>query len=225
MEEDEIALDKAIESGDTDLVFFVLLHLKKKLPLASFFRMINNRPVACALVESSARAQDVELLKDMYYQDDRPVDGSNLLFEEAMKQTQLQTKTDKLKLAARLLGDAKDPSAALHAKTFGEAGTLLKMQESFDKDITDSSGSYIGLSVNETMFRLIRSGYSKRAAKVQSEFKVPEKTYWWVRLRALVAARLWGELEEVGKNRKSPIGWEVCPHLFVSPLSVQWNSL
>jgi len=23
-----------------------------------------------------------------------------------------------------------------------------------------------------------------------------------------VAARLWGELEEVGKNRKSPIGWE-----------------
>jgi hypothetical protein len=84
------------------------------------------------------------------------------------------------------------------------------MQEAFDKDITDNSGSYIGLSVNETMFRLIRSGYSKRAAKVQSEFKVPEKTWWWVRLRALVAARLFGELEEVGKNRKSPIGWEVC---------------
>jgi hypothetical protein len=226
MEEDEIALDKAIESGDTDLVFFVLLHLKKMLPLACFFLMINNRPVACALVESSARAQDVELLKDMYYQDDRPVDGSNLLFEEAMKQTQLQTKTDKLKLAARLLGDAKDPSATLHAKTFGEAGTLLKMQESFDKDITDSSGSYIGLSVNETIFRLIRSGYSKRAAKMQSEFKVPEKTYWWVRLRALVAARLWGELEEVGKNRKSPIGWEVCPHPFcASIIRCQWSSL
>ena len=209
MEEDEIALDKAIESGDTDLVFFVLLHLKKKLPLASFFRMINNRPVASALVESSARAQDTELLKDMYYQDDRPIDGSNLLFEEAMRQTQLQTKSDKLKLAARLLTDAKDPNAVLHSKTFGETGMLLKMQEAFDKDITDSSGSYTGLSVNETMFRLIRSGYSKRAAKVQSEFKVPEKTYWWVRLRALVAARLWGELEEVGKNRKSPIGWEV----------------
>ena len=210
MEEDEIALDKAIESGDTDLVFFVLLHLKKKLPLVSFFRMISNRPVASALVESSARAQDTELLKDMYYQDDRPIDGSNLLFEEAMKQTQLQTKVDKLKLAVRLLGDAKDPNALMHSKTFSEAGTLLKMQEAFDKDITDSSGSYAGLSVNETMFRLIRSGYSKRAAKVQSEFKVPEKTYWWVRLRALVAARLWGELEEVGKNRKSPIGWEVC---------------
>jgi vacuolar protein sorting-associated protein 16 len=210
MEEDEIALDKAIESGDSDLVYFVLLHLKQKLPLAAFFRTINNRPVATALVESSAKTQDRELLKDMFYQDDRPIDGSNLLLEEAMQQTQTQAKIDKLKLATRLLGDAKDPASQLHLKTLGEAAVLLKMQESFDKDITDPSGSYIGLSVNETMFRLIKSGYSKRAAKVQSEFKVPEKTWWWIRLRGLVAARLWGELEEVGKNRKSPIGWEVC---------------
>jgi hypothetical protein len=210
MEEDEVALDKAIESGDTDLIFFVLLHLKKKLPGASFFRMINNRPVASALVESSARAQDRELLKDMYYQDDRPVEGSDLLFEDAMQQDLVQAKIDKLRLAARLLADAKDPNATLHNKALAESAQLLKMQEAFDKDITDNSGSYVGLSVNETMFRLIRSGYSKRAAKVQSEFKVPEKTWWWVRLRALVAARLFGELEEVGKNRKSPIGWEVC---------------
>jgi hypothetical protein len=210
MEEDEVALDKAIESGDTDLIFFVLLHLKKKLPGASFFRMINNRPVASALVESSARAQDRELLKDMYYQDDRPVDGSDLLFEDAMQQDLVQAKIDKLRLAARLLADAKDPNATLHNKALAESAQLLKMQEAFDKDITDNSGSYVGLSVNETMFRLIRSGYSKRAAKVQSEFKVPEKTWWWVRLRALVVARLFGELEEVGKNRKSPIGWEVC---------------
>lgn len=214
MEEDEIALDKAIESGDTDLVFFVLLQLKKKLPFASFFRTINNRPMASALVESSARAEDTELLKDMYYQDDRPIDGANLLFEEAMRQTQIQAKIDKLKLATRLLADSRDSAAQLHTKTFNETAQLLKMQEAFDKDITDTSGSYTGLSVNETLFRLIRSGYGKRAAKVQSEFKVPEKTFWWIRLRALVAARLWGELEEVAKNRKSPIGWEVCfPHL------------
>ena len=210
MEEDELALDKAIESGDTDLVLFVLLHLKKKLPLAQFFRTINNRPVASALVESTARSDDTELLKDMYYQDDRPVDGANLLFEEALQQTELQAKTDKLRLASRLLTDAKDPSALFHTKAFAEATQLLKMQEVYDKETTDSAGSYRSLSVNETMYRLIKSGYSKRAAKVMSEFKVPEKTYWWVRLRALVAARFWGELEEVGKARKSPIGWEVC---------------
>lgn len=209
MEEDEIALNKAIESGDTDLVYFVLLQLKKKYPLAAFFRTVSERPIAAALVESSARAQDKELLKDLYYQDDRPVEGSNLLLEEAMQQPQAQAIIDKLRLALRVLTDAKDPTALLHTKGLTEATQLLKMQEAFDKDVADGSGSYIGLSVNETMFRLIKSGYSKRATKVQGDFKVPEKTWWWIRLRALTAARLWGELEEVGKNKKSPIGWEV----------------
>lgn len=209
MEEDEVALDKAVESGDSDLIMFVLLHLKQKMPLATFFRIVNSRPQAAQLVEASAHDQDKELLKDMYYQDDRPVEGSNLLVEEAIEQSQVQTVIDKLRLASRLLTDAKGPNVAIHTKALAEATVLLKMQETFDKDITDNSGSYVGLSVNETIFRLIRSGYSKRAAKVQSEFKVPEKTWWWIRLRALVAARLWGEVEELGKNRKSPIGWEV----------------
>ncbi|KAJ9497530.1 Vacuolar protein sorting-associated protein 16 [Exophiala xenobiotica] len=208
MEEDEIALNKAIESGDSDLVFFVLLQLKNKLPLATFLRTISEKPVAAALVESSARAQDQDLLKDLYYQDDRPVEGSNLLLEDAMHQPQVQAVMDKLKLAARLLTDAKDPTAIMHTRALTEATQLLKMQEAFEKEITDSSGSFLGLSINETMYRLIKSGYSKRAASVQSAFKVPEKSWWWVRLRALTAARLWGEVEEIAKSKKSPIGWE-----------------
>lgn len=31
------------------------------------------------------------------------------------------------------------------------------------------------------------------------------------RLRALVAKRDWNEIEEIAKNKKSPIGWEVSP--------------
>merc|ERR1712093_824768 len=121
MEEDEIALNKAIESGDSDLVFFVLLQLKNKLPLATFLRTISEKPMAAALVESSARAQDQDLLKDLYYQDDRPVEGSNLLLEEAMHQPQVQAVIDKLKLAARLLTDAKDPTAIMHTRALTEA--------------------------------------------------------------------------------------------------------
>ena len=215
MEEDEVALDKAIESGDTDLIYYVLLHLKKKLPLASFFRTINTRPIAAALVETSALAQDTELLKDFYYQDDRRLDGSNLLFSEALIQAQLQTKIDKLRLASRLLSDTKDPNALLHQKAHTEATQLLKAQEAFDKDIGEasaasgsSSTTFTGMSLNQTIYTLIRSGYTKRAQKLQSDFKVLDKTYWWIRLRALVAKRDWGELEDISKLRKSPINWE-----------------
>ncbi|KAL9603073.1 MAG: hypothetical protein Q9219_001437 [cf. Caloplaca sp. 3 TL-2023] len=205
MEEDEIALDKALESGDTDLVFFVLLQLKKKLPLASFFRLLTNRPVATALVESSARDQDQELLKDLYYQDDRRLDGANLLFSEALNQTAPQTKTDKLKLAIKLLGDSKDSTSTLYTRSYNEAQALIRVQASLDHDL---DAHFSGLSLNETILRLIKTGYGKRAAKLQSDFKIPEKTWWWLRLRGLVAKRDWGEIEEVSKQRRSPIGWE-----------------
>ncbi|KAJ5635965.1 Vps16 N-terminal [Penicillium longicatenatum] len=207
MEEDELALDKAIESGDDDLVNYVLLHLKSTIPLASFFRMINSRPMASALVETAARDEDTELLKDLYYQDDRPIDGSNALLSEALRESDPQRQTEKLALASRLLSDSKDPTVVLQQKLVSEASQLLKAQESLDKDLADHS-EFVGLSLNETIFRLFRAGYGKRAHKMQSEFKMPEKTFWWLRLRALVAKRDWGELEEIGRGKKSPIGWE-----------------
>ena len=205
MEEDIIALDKAIESGDTDLVFFVLLHLKKKLPLASFFRMLSTRPLASALVESSAATGDTALLKDLYYQDDRLLSSSNLLLTEALSQNTIQAKTDKLKVAQKALTDSREPTIAFQQKALQEAQQLLRVQDTLDKDL---AGSYTGLSLNQMLHRLIQSNYLKRAQKYQNEFKVSERVYSWIRLRALVASRNWGELEELAKPRRSAIGWE-----------------
>lgn len=210
MSEDELALDKAIASGDTDLVFFVLLHLKKTLPLASFFRLLTNRPVATALVESSARDQDQSLLKDLYYQDDRRLDGANLLFTDALAQTAPQTKVDKLKLASKLVADnTKDATVSLHNKSYQEAQALIRLQTSLDNDLHGGEKVYIGLSLNATLHRLIFKSHGKRANKIASDFRIPDKIFAWIRLRALVAKRDWSELEDLAnKNRKSSIGWE-----------------
>lgn len=182
MEEDELALDKAVESGDTDLLLSVLLQLKKKLPLATFFRTLNARPTATALVEAAAMMDnDNTLLKDLYYQDDRRVDGANVFIRESLKQPDARTASDKLALAAKLLSDSKETSFEVQA--LKEATTLLRMQEAFDRDLTDT---FSGLSVNETMFKLMRLGYHGRAKKLQSEFKVPEKVAWWIRYVTLL---------------------------------------
>ena len=202
MEEDEIALDKAIESGDTDLVFFVLLQLKKKLPLSSFFRVLTNRPVASALVESSARAQDKELLKDLYYQDDRRLDGAGILLGESLSQPSVTSQIDKLKLAHKLLADSKEH--AVEAKAIDEASKLLKLQQALERDLDEP---FVGLSVQATIFKLTRLGYGSRAKKVVADFRVAEPAAAWLRLRALVAKRDWAELEELGRARKSAIGW------------------
>jgi len=183
MEEDELALDKAIESGDTDLVYFVLHQLKRKLPLATFFRVLNTRPTATALVESAARDsdgsghEDTTLLKDLYYQDDRRLDGAGVFVREALQQPEGRTASDKLVLAAKLLTDnAKENAFELGA--LKEAASLLHTQQVLESNLNDT---FTGLSVNQTLFKLTKLGYHGRAKKIQSEFKVPEKVVWWIR--------------------------------------------
>lgn len=68
------------------LVYLVIFHLKRKLPLGEFFRMINNKPMACNLLEVYCKEQDTELLKDFYYQDDRRIDSANIVLSEGFSE-------------------------------------------------------------------------------------------------------------------------------------------
>jgi hypothetical protein len=178
--------------------------------------VINSRPVATALVESSAWDQDRELLKDLFYQDDRRLDGSNLLLSEALSQKDVHASMEKLKLASKYLQDSRDTAAIFQRQAIDDAAKLLRLQETFEKDLSARDGassatahtSFIGLSAHDTIFYLVGQGHYKRAQKVQSEFKINDKAYTYIRLRALVAERRWIELEEFAKQKKSPIGWE-----------------
>jgi vacuolar protein sorting-associated protein 16 len=66
-----------------------LQHLRKKLPLAQFFRVINDKSVASELFEGWAKKHDRELLKDFYYQDDRKGASAGVLINESLEQTVL----------------------------------------------------------------------------------------------------------------------------------------
>lgn len=104
MKEDRLALTKAVEGGDTDLgtlyctwslfkvlrfrlVYHVLLHLQRRLPLGSFFRLIeeggDRLAPASKLLQVYAREQNREMLRDFYYSDDRRVESAVLCLEEA----------------------------------------------------------------------------------------------------------------------------------------------
>jgi hypothetical protein len=77
------ALDKAIASGDTDLVFLSVLHLKAEMEQSSFFDVIANRPAARDLLVMYCRSQDVETLKTLYYHLDKRVSAGQLCVLEA----------------------------------------------------------------------------------------------------------------------------------------------
>ena len=63
MKEDELALTKAIQSGDTDLVYLALLHLKKHRKQKDFFALIREKPLARDLYISYCKQTDLPSLK------------------------------------------------------------------------------------------------------------------------------------------------------------------
>jgi Vps16, C-terminal region len=86
----------------------VLQHLRKKLPLAQFFKVINDKPVASQLFEGWAKTHDRELLKDFYYQDDRKSASAGILIGESLEQSAIASRIDKLQLSKKIYLESKE---------------------------------------------------------------------------------------------------------------------
>jgi len=57
-----------------------------------------------------------------------------------------------------------------------EYSRLLAFQQTLEKETTDKI-EFVGLSVDETIKKCLLNGMSKRADKLKSDFKVPDKRY------------------------------------------------
>ncbi|EIN08291.1 vacuolar assembling/sorting protein VPS16 [Punctularia strigosozonata HHB-11173 SS5] len=209
MKEDRLALAKAVDSGDTDLVYHVLLHLHKRLPLGSFFRLIEDGGERLApankLLQVYARQQNREMLRDFYYSDDRRVESAVLSLEEAAAVSDPFAKISCIKAAQKFFSEDKDRS--FEAKMMDENVRLLAAQQQLEKE-SDGKIAAFGTSVNETIRACLLNGYPKKADKLKSDFKVPDKRFWYVKLQALTALSDWDGLETFAKSKRSPIGYE-----------------
>ncbi|KAJ3045631.1 hypothetical protein HK097_001142, partial [Rhizophlyctis rosea] len=198
MKEDEIALVKAIESGDTDLVYLMILHMKRQLSPPEFYRIIAGKPLAVSLFESYCRQGDIRLLRDFYYQDDRRIESANAGVVEALGEGELDERVKGLKIAAKAF--AEDKEFVFESKCTEDQIRLLQQQTVLERE---TAHEFMNLSVSETIFKLILLGHANRAAKVKSDFKVSDKRFWWLKIRALIQSHSWDALEKFAKaNQK-----------------------
>ncbi|KAK8870008.1 hypothetical protein IAR55_000578 [Kwoniella newhampshirensis] len=210
MKEDKIALTKAVDSGDTDLVYQVLLHLRSSLSPGDFFHLLddsispNLRP-AVNLLQMYARQADRGLLRDFYYQDDRRTESATLEMEEAAQAEDGTERIEHLRQAAKYFSESKD--RVFEAKMTEDAQRLLTLQQTYEREL-DNKFTFSGLSVDQFIHRLLIEGFAKRAERVRSDWKVPDKRWWWIKLKALAELRDWEGLEGFAKSKKSPIGYE-----------------
>lgn len=105
-----------------------------------------------------------------------------------------------------------------------ESVRLMTLQQTLEKE-ADGKIAFFGQSVNETIRTCLVNGMAKRADRIKSDFKVPDKRsvrsrslprsrltfagrFWYLKLHALTEIRDFEGLEAFAKSRRSPIGYE-----------------
>ncbi|KAJ2778294.1 Vacuolar protein [Coemansia javaensis] len=212
MGQDAAAMHAAVRSGDADLVYFVIFHLFKALPLGDFFLAIGRTPVAGRLFERYCTQVGAPVLEDYYFQNDSFARSAHLVIAEALAERDPARIVASLKAALKMLH--RDKTRALEAAALDQQVRLVQVQQQLGAECA-------GATLNETLARCLADGDYARANKLRSEFRVPERRFAWIRLRALVARRDWPELARMANARKSPIGYRPFADECIAALQFQ----
>ena len=173
-------------------------------------RTISKQPEALDLFIAYCKEQEPALLPEIYatgHLDDRAFLHK---FTSAYQQPTLPGKIEGFE---RLAGElASNKEKAFERSLAQEQATLLQLQKSLDNSLKkDVNLQFVGKSVSDTIFHLIRIGASKQARQVQETFSVPDNRFWWITIRALASIPDWDALFAFSKDKKSPVGYAVRP--------------
>ncbi|KAJ2654725.1 Vacuolar protein [Coemansia sp. RSA 1200] len=229
MGHDAAAMDAAVRSGDADLVYFVIFHLFKALPLADFFHAIGRAPaVAGRLFEKYCVATGAPVLDDYYFQDDAFAKAARLAVLQALAEPDAARRIARLTAASKQLARATSSAAGssahvppIESRALDSHIRLLHVQRQLEADMPGES--FAGLPLGATVARCLASGNYSRAAKLRTDFKVPDARFYWIKLHALVQRRDWAELARLANagRGKSPIGFRPFVDECVAALQFQ----
>lgn len=215
MSEHQRALNTAVASGDTDLIYHVLFRLAAQLARGDFFRYVHSatsdapgvlapksvyRTLAADLLEVYALEQDEHLARDYYFQDDRQV--SLAMMDINAKHTDVAARIASLQSAAKHLSE--DRARAAEARQCDEEAGLLGFQSALEHEA--GGAVFVGLSLVATIKACIQKRLERQADRLRSEFRVSDKRMAHIRVAALAEARDFGALRELS-HRRSPIGY------------------
>lgn len=214
IEEEDSALVKAIESGDTDLVYLVLFHIWQKKPALDFFGTINARPLARDLFISYSRYYKHEFLKDFFLSTGRLQDVAFLLLKESWKleKNPMASKGSPLhgprirliEQTQKLFSETKEHN--FESKAAEEHAKLLRLQH--DLEVSTKQAIFVDSSISDTIRTCIVLGNHREAMRVRTEFKVSEKRWYWLKAFALATVRDWDALEKFSKEKRPPGGYK-----------------
>ncbi|CAH3134296.1 unnamed protein product [Porites lobata] len=189
MSEDDLALEKAIMSGDTDLVYMVVMHLKDNLTLGEFLMAIRYHPVALSLyikvriVQRTKRAR----LKIAALQE-RPSREGLIISCVTPGGATIESKMNTLSKAQM---SYQQGGFQFYSKETEEQMKLMEYQVKLEEKYRKT---FMDLSLSDTIyqhrllytFHCILQGDLKVAEQLKKEFRVPDKRFTLLMLYTLV---------------------------------------
>jgi hypothetical protein len=203
MGREEIALKKAVESGDSDLVFLVILHLHRTRTEVEMFKLITGHALAANLFVVYCKQQrDLQLLKSFYYHLQRPDEAANVVALEAYQSSRFDERITELELALEFY--QKDKNSSFSAQAVDNQIQLLKLQRDRELELHEQ---FVDVSCSQMLATFVAAGQSKVAQKIAANFKIPDTRLWHVQIKTLSACHRWDELEALlPRDNSSPIG-------------------
>jgi hypothetical protein len=212
----EIALEKAIMSGDTNLIHLVLAVFRDDTEhgmgnIIDFENILRRLKPARAIWNQVCKETFPDYLLKMYGKEKLPMEIARIELRKAYNTGNSEDFLTQFKHVADVL--KKSSTYALEATLTEQEYQLQNVQKELE---TSLGGTFVGSSLTDTLYRCILMGAGKRAKKIRADFKVPNKRWWWIKIRALAETGRWEALRSFADPAKnqSPIGYkpfaEVC---------------
>ena len=168
------ALTRALGSGNRDLAYSVILHLRKNLPSTDFHMLIRKYPLGKTLYEGYCQSHgDSEALQDWFVQEDDFSSQAITSFEKAIAASRHETRMAQLVNVQELFnksssqsGSGSSNKGATFASFAEEQHRLLKCQITLEEKLPGKG--FIGLTLHSTISDLVRDNEMKLADKVSN---------------------------------------------------------
>ncbi|CAG2168046.1 unnamed protein product [Oppiella nova] len=202
LKQHRLALQRAIESGDTNLIHTVIIRLREVLSAGEFLMTIRDYPIAYSLYQKYCREEEPEKLTDLYYQEDDFVSEANSWLSRSLNAQNLTQKQSYLQSAYDSYKKARNEfNSSIIDENLRLIKYQIKLEEKFHRQ-------YLNLSLHQTIKQLIIDKEYKLSEELKKEFKVGDRRYWWLKMTILAEMSEFLELEKFSKSKKSPIGYE-----------------
>ena len=220
LKQHRLALQRAIESGDTNLIHTVIIRLREVLSAGEFLMTIRDYPIAYSLfqkvfksiknvrisynqLDQYCREDDSEKLRDLFYQEDDYLSEGNCWLTNSLNAKNITQKQSYIQSAYDSYKKSRNEfNASIIDENLRLIKYQIKLEEKFNK-------KYSNLSLHQTIKELILDKEYKLSEELKKDFKVPDRRYWWLKINVLSQMGEFLELEKFSKTKKSPIGYEV----------------